>query len=504
MTADAMPGTMGAPKAAMPSREGDFTVEAHGMEPIPETARYGSVSRVFTVWFTPNLVPAAFFIGTLVTLDFLKLGFVTSLLAILVGNIVGSYFVALLSTMGPKLGLAQMPAARLAFGKSIVLPGLLNWLSTIGWDGINSIFGAIAITILIPALPFWGALLIIIAVQALLGIVGYEAIHTFEKWMAIVLGVMFVVLTISIVTGGQADTSLKDGFDGLDQIGAFIGYVAIVASFVLAWSLYASDYSRYLPATADTRKVFWYTLGGMAIASAWLEILGLLVAGAASGGESSDTIFKVLGGDGNIIAMLAMVAIAIGTIAVNAMNDYTGSLSLQAAGLRIPRVYSAAAVAVLGFLFTLFLQYNGDFAGNFINFILFISYWITPFVGVVLADWWLRGRKADGASIVNFSALPSGWVGLLALVVGFVVAIPFQNSSLGYTWLGEGGILGIFNFFTANVLHGADLAYYVGGAAAFGVYWIGTRRGLTMAAVASAVLIVVVVALLFLAGFTLG
>ncbi|HET9682060.1 MAG TPA: cytosine permease, partial [Candidatus Limnocylindrales bacterium] len=161
MTAETMPGEMGAPNSgAMPTREGDFTVEAHGMEPIPESARYGSVGRVFTVWFTPNLVPAAFFIGTLVTADFLKLGFVTSLLAIIVGNVVGSYVVALLSTMGPKLGLAQMPAARLPFGKSIVVPGLLNWLSTIGWDGVNSVFGAIAITILIPALPFWGALLI--------------------------------------------------------------------------------------------------------------------------------------------------------------------------------------------------------------------------------------------------------------------------------------------------------------------------------------------------------
>jgi NCS1 family nucleobase:cation symporter-1 len=306
------------------------------MEPIPESARYGSVGRTFTVWFTPNLVPAAFFIGTLVTADFLKLGFVTSLLAIIIGNVIGSYFVALLSTMGPKLGLAQMAAARLPFGKSIVLPGMLNWLSTIGWDGINSVFGAIAITLLIPAVPFWLALLLIIGVQALLSIVGYEAIHTFEKWMAIVLGVMFVVLTISIL--GKADTSLQDGFSGADQIGAFIGYVAIVASFVLAWSLYASDYSRYLPANADTRKVFWYTLGGMALASAWLEILGLLVAGPAAGGESSDTIFGLLGGSGNIIAMLAMVAIAIGTIAVNAMNDYTGSLSLQAAGLKIPRV----------------------------------------------------------------------------------------------------------------------------------------------------------------------
>ena len=30
----------------------------------------------------------------------------------------------------------------------------MNWLSTIGWDGINSLFGAYALTILIPGLPF--------------------------------------------------------------------------------------------------------------------------------------------------------------------------------------------------------------------------------------------------------------------------------------------------------------------------------------------------------------
>ena len=62
----------------MPTHEGDLSIEGHGMDPIPESARYGSPTRLFTVWFTPNLVPAAFFIGTLVTLDFLKLGFATS------------------------------------------------------------------------------------------------------------------------------------------------------------------------------------------------------------------------------------------------------------------------------------------------------------------------------------------------------------------------------------------------------------------------------------------
>ena len=153
------------PLEGMPTHEGDLSIEAHGMDPIPESARYGSVGRVFTVWFTPNLVPAAFFIGTLVTLDFLKLGFVTSLLAIVVGNVVGSCVRRrCCRTMGPKTGMAQLPVARLPFGKSIVLPGLLNWFSTIGWDGINSLFGALAITLLIPALPFWLALVIIVAV----------------------------------------------------------------------------------------------------------------------------------------------------------------------------------------------------------------------------------------------------------------------------------------------------------------------------------------------------
>ena len=182
----------------------------------------------------------------------------------------------------------------------------------------------------------------------------------------------------------------------------------------------------------------------------------------------------MLGGAGAIVASLAMVAIAIGTVAVNAMNDYTGSLSLLAAGLRIKRIYSAATVAVLGFLFTLVLN-TGDFATNFTNFLLFISYWISPFVGVVLADWWLRRRQADPNSIVDFSRLPTGTVALVALIVGFVVGIPFQNSSLGYSWGGP------FNYITATYLHGADLAYYVGGAVAFLIYWFGARSALRRA-----------------------
>jgi NCS1 family nucleobase:cation symporter-1 len=464
-----------ATRAGMPTHEGDLSVEAHGFEPIPEDARYGSVARVFTVWFTPNLVPAAFFIGTLAAADFLKVGFVTGLAAIIVGNILGSVLVGALSTMGPATGMAQMPLARLPFGKSIVVPGVLNWLSCIGWDGVNNVFGAAAISLL-TGLPFIVSLLIIVVCQGLLGVIGYEAIHTFEKYMAVVLGVMFAVLTVAIVgqTGiiGQAGTGAgrADGFSGADQIGAFILMVAIVASFVLAWALYASDYSRYLPRDASRSRVFWNTVLGLTLAAGWIEVLGLLVADKATG-AAVGTINDILGG--GLLGALAMIAIAIGTVAVNAMNDYTGSLSLLAAGVRIRRVYSAIAVAVLGFLFTLYLN-AGDLQGKFESYLLFILYWVTPWAGVVLTDWWLRGRRAEVSALTDFSRLHSGVLALVALIVGFVVSLPFQTSSFGQEIADSTGLP--INAW-APQLHFADIAFVVGFIVAAGIYWIGVKAG---------------------------
>ena len=460
MTAESMP-RMG----DMPTREGDLTIEGRGIEPIPTTSRYGSINRVFTVWFTPNLVPAAFFIGLLASADFLQVGFATGLAAILVGNLVGAALVGILAQMGPATGMAQMPLSRLPFGKSIALPGLLNWLSCIGWDGINSVFGAAAISIL-TGLDFIVSLVIIVVIQGALGIIGHEAIHTFEKWMAIVLGVMFVAVTVSIV--GQASTGMArtDGFTGLDQLGAFVLYASIAASFVAAWGLYASDYTRYLPADSSGSKIFWWTVLGLTLSAGWIEALGLLVADQSSGG-AVETINDLL--SGSFLAPMAMLAVGIGTVAVNAMNDYTGSLSLQAAGLRVPRVISALIVAALGFAFTLYLN-SGDLAVKFEGYLLFILYWVTPWMGVVLADWWRRGRKADVSNLANYSGLAAGWQGLAALVVGFIVSMPFQTSSYGYElnaqfpWLP----IGVWS----DELHYADIAFIVGFVVAFGMYWV--------------------------------
>jgi nucleobase:cation symporter-1, NCS1 family len=449
--------------STMPRGEGDLTIEGHGIEPVPGSARYGSVYRVFTVWFTPNLVPAAFAIGTL-AVAFGSLGFWSGFAAIVLGNVISAALVGALAVMGPRTGMAQIPATRLPFGKTVVVPAVINWASTIAWDAINAFFGAYALDILSGgALPFPVSLAIVIVCQAALSVIGYEAIHTFEKYAAIGLLVLFAVTTVAALP--KVDTSFANGSGA--SIWSFILVTTIAGSFNFAWALYASDYTRYLPQGAAPSRVFLYTFLGLALSAIWMETLGLAVTSALTGdlaaADGTHQIYAIVGQ--GVAGALAMIAIFLGTIAVNAMNDYTGSLSLLAAGVRVWRPASAVIVGVLSFLATLWLYY-GKFNATFENYLLLITYWIGPWIAIVLVDWRLRSGRFDVSRVFPFASLPSGMNALVALVVGFVVSIPFFNQSL---FVGP----------AATALGGTDVTYIVGFVVAALVYWLLERRAST-------------------------
>lgn len=430
-------------EGSMPSHEGQTTLEMHGMAPIPLENRYGRLHRVFTVWFTPNLVPAAFFIGTLATASFIGVGFWLGVVSIVVGTVLGGLLVSIMGTWGPRTGVGQLPLARLPFGKTVVLPGMLQWLSTIAWDAINAIFGAEAIHILIHV-PFWIGLIIVLAMQGVLGLFGYEVMHLFEKWMSIVLGVMFLIITVKIANIGNFHAAASAHGAGL--VGGFLLMTTIAASFVVSWGAYASDYSRYMKPNTSRQAIFWLTLAGVSLSSVWIEILGLAAASLAVH-DTSGGLQHLLGG--GILGGLALVAIWIGTVAVNAMNDYSGSLSLQAAGVRVKRPYVAVVVTVLAFFLTLWLD-TGNLATKFENVLLFITYWIPPFAAIQMVDWWRHRGKLDVSDIVDFRHLRPGWDALVALLVGFGAAVPFMDTSLY-----EGPA-------SSSWLHGGDIALLVG------------------------------------------
>src|SRR6266567_6878297 len=178
-----------------PTRVGDLALESHGMAPVPADARYGGVHRIFTIWFTPNMELSGVFAGTLAVV--FGLGFGLGLVAIIVGTIIGSLPVAILCTWGPKTGTAQVPLARLPFGKTIVLPGTVQWLSSIAWDALVGLFGGQAAQLLF-GIPFWAGAAIVLGVEGLVSVYGYEFVHRLQSWGSGILIVLFAVLTVRI------------------------------------------------------------------------------------------------------------------------------------------------------------------------------------------------------------------------------------------------------------------------------------------------------------------
>ncbi|HEY3480296.1 MAG TPA: cytosine permease, partial [Streptomyces sp.] len=235
-------------------------------------------------------------------------------------------------------------------------------------------------------------------------------------------------------------------------------FTTITLSLAISWAPYASDFSRYLPVSTSSRSVFWATLLGLVVSYAIGETLGLAL-GSSLGDQTATGVATLLGG--GFLGALALAVIALAAVSSNAMNDYSGSLALQTVGVRLRRPVSAVLVTVLAFALILWMH-SGDLAAKFQNVLLFVSYWIPPFLGVVVPDWLARTRGGRRVEVLS-SVSVRPWAALVAFVVGFGAAVPFMNTSL-YT----GPV--------ASALHGADLAYYVGLVVSLAAYLLLRRR----------------------------
>jgi NCS1 family nucleobase:cation symporter-1 len=142
------------------------------------------------------------------------------------------------------------------------------------------------------------------------------------------------------------------------------------------------------------------------------------------------------------------VVIALGSVAANAMNDYSGSLALQTVGVRVRRPISAVVVAVIAFGLIMWLH-AGDLATRFQGLLLFVSYWIPAFVAITAIDWRRRSAGRDAVEPATETTGRADAVAALAsFAIAYAAAVPFMHTT-------------VFVGPLSNWLHGADLAYFV-------------------------------------------
>jgi NCS1 family nucleobase:cation symporter-1 len=406
-----------------------ITVEPGGIEAIPASRRHGSPWQLFATWTAPNLEFATVFVGV-IAVAFFGLGFWPAIAAIVVGNALGGATQGILSTWGPREGLAQLVLSRTAFGtRGNILPAGINAIvAGIGWFAVNSVSGAFALSYLVDpklkTLPTWAALIVIVILEIALAFVGHDLVQLFERYASIVLGIVFLIAAIFVfvsahtaIGGGAGSSAFTFGGFSL-TVGAAFGYAA-------GWNPYASDYSRYLPKSVSRR-----TVGLAAGLGNFVSCTVLMAAGAAAAtvaGYNPDNptaSFVAPSLMPSWVTAITLIAIAIGAIAANALNVYSGAMSFLAVGIRIPfslrRAIVAGGFGLIGFIVALTALH--DVGATYTDFLLIIAYWIAPWLGIVFVDRLLR-RGTSIATLLPDKAKYRNLAGPIAFVISAVVSI---------------------------------------------------------------------------------
>ena len=276
--------------------------------------------------------------------------------------------------------------------------------------------------------------------------------------MSVVLGLMFAAMTV--VAYSKIGPNLTSYYAS-ESFGLYfwVLVVAVVFSYLMSWSPYASDYSRYLPRGTSRLKLIAFTSAGGAIASAWAEVAGFLVYVAANNTKlNAIAALKDVSGE---YAILTLLTVVLGAIAADALNLYTNSLSALVLYKRAGRVQTVLVAGTVGFVLALIGSAN--FGSFYQNFLLTLDYWITPWIGVMVAMFFVKKATSGVEGAPAFLK-----AGLGAYALGLLVSVPFMNlSSYGIDYVGP----------IANLIGGADVSYFIGALIAFAAYSLVSRRG---------------------------
>jgi NCS1 family nucleobase:cation symporter-1 len=439
-------------------------VEPTGAEPVPENARHGRPLGLLWTWTSPNMEFATVFIGVL-AVGIFGLGFWPALAAIVLGTLLGSLTHGLLGLAGPRFGTAQMVSGRTGFGWSgNALPAGLNALTAgVGWFAVNSVSAAYALNSLLNW-PVLLCLFVAVALQIAAAFLGHNFIHSVEKYAFPVLTVIFLAASVVLLT--KAHVGEANGAHAVP--GAFLLTCGAAFGYAAGWNPYASDYTRYLPTAVKKWQVFLWPALAVFVSCVFLEAVGAAsVTIALPKGVAPFSTSAFVHPLPTWLGDVTLLAIALGGIAANALNIYSGALSFVAMGIKLPSGFGRATVAVFFGVVGTAVAWSGlhDYGTKYNDFLLVISYWIGPWLAVVFTDRILRrGQTTDLVAADIHSRRFQYWAGPVAMVLGTAVSVLLFSNQSDFTGYVARHVSGI-----------GDIAFAVGFFLTAGLY-LALRR----------------------------
>jgi NCS1 family nucleobase:cation symporter-1 len=412
-----------------------LAVESHSIDFVPLAERYGTPTRLFTIWFSINLSIVCAAVGALASSYGLGMGW--TILGLALGNAVGTIFMAAHSAQGPHLGVPQMVQSRAQFG--VYGAGLPLFAVVITYtlytaaDGLlieGSLGGLLGVGST-AALVLFGAITLVLAY------VGYELIHRMGAILTVLSGLLFAAATCAIATRPGAALA-PAAIHGAFAPAALMLTVTQAAAWTLSFGPYVADYSRYLPASERASTTFWYTgLGcflGASLTMAFGVYLGFTFPGLIA--DPGTAVADVFGR----WRPLVQAMIVIGVLEGNVMNLYSAYMSTVTifSGLRqMQRIGKPAKFLVMALLMAaatlVSVLAQDDFQAYFGDILSAMLYLLVPWSAINLADYYLVRR---GRYLIADLYRPGGqygafrWHTIGIYGLGILVQVPFMSLSL--------------------------------------------------------------------------
>jgi purine-cytosine permease-like protein len=432
-------------------------VETHHIDRIPTAARHGKPWHQFAFWWGGNVNVFNVVLGGVAVS--IGLTFWWALIAIGIGTLIGAMLIALHATQGPKLGVPQTIQSRGQFGfygAAFLFPCVL--LINVGFIAAQLVIQAQAMQGVTTSvsMPQW---ILILAVPAVVtGIFGYRWIHLVMQATAVIVGVSLIIMFVQGLRYGSLPAS--ETTMARPPAGLFMAGVALLVIDLLTFGPFVSDYTRYLPAETNGKRLFWAIFAGNVLATFISCAIGAYLVALLPKLGPVAAVGKVSGS-------WALVVMAFSLVNAGTFNAYTGAFQVLAV-INMWRRLKAASVTTRLIPFFLVMAVGvvvallgyRSFVTNLSNFLQVLLMIFIPWSAVNLADYFLiRNAEYDVSSFFMADGTYGKFMrkGLIAYTVGLGTEWPFV-SQVYYTGplvklLGGADISWIVGFFVAGVVY---------------------------------------------------
>ncbi len=430
------------------SQEGSSLIERAGIEIIPEAERTAKPRDLFWPWFAANVSVFGMSYGAYV-LGF-GISFWQAILVSVIGIVVSFFLCGLIAIAGKRGSAPTMVLSRAAFGvQGQKVPGIVSWLTSIGWETSLAITAVLATTTVLHELGWVGEdgdvavkLIATVLVAALIvgaSVLGYHTIMKLQSiltWLTGAFTVLFLILTFQYIDWGTV-FSLPHGTFA-QTIGAL---TMVMTGFGLGWINIAADWSRYQKRSASDRAIVGWNVIGGSVAPIILVAFGLLLAG--SNGDLFDAINNdPLGALATLLptwALFPFLIVAILTLVSGAvLGIYSSGLTLLSLGIKVPRPAAAAVDGVILTAGTIIVVFFAtSFIGPFQSFLITLGVPMASWAGILIADVLRRRKDYDEAALFDSAGRYGAvdWLSVGTLVVATGIGWGFvMNQIAGTSW----------------------------------------------------------------------